>query len=52
VNDDVKNKSDEVALFRFGVIGDLVHLSPGSKGLTARLREKAEIDYRFRRQAA
>jgi hypothetical protein len=52
VNDDVKNKSDEVALFRFGVIGDLVHLPPGSKGLTARLREKAEIDYRFRRQAA
>jgi putative transposase len=47
VNDDVKNRSDEVALFRFGVIGDLVHLPPGSKGLTARLREKAEIDYRI-----
>lgn len=47
MNDDVKKKSDEVALFRFGVIGDLVHLPPGSKGLTARLREKAEIDYRI-----
>ncbi len=47
MNDDVKKKSDEVALFRFGVIGDLVHLPPGSKGLTGRLREKAEIDYRI-----
>jgi transposase InsO family protein len=47
VNDDVKKKLDEVALFRFGVIGDLVHLPPGSTGLTARLREKAEIDYRI-----
>lgn len=47
MNDDVKKKSDEVALFRFGVIGDLVHLPPGAKGLTGRLREKAEIDYRI-----
>jgi len=47
VNDDVKRKSDEVSLFRFGVIGDLVHLPPGTKGLTARLREKALIDYRI-----
>ncbi|MGC4000010.1 MAG: helix-turn-helix domain-containing protein [Anaeromyxobacter sp.] len=47
MNDDAKKKSDEVALFRFGVIGDLVHLPPGTKGLSARLREKAEIDYRI-----
>jgi len=47
VNDDVKKHSEEVALFRFGVIGDLVHLAPGTKGLYARLREKATIDYRI-----
>lgn len=47
MNDDVKKRSDEVALFRFGVIGDLVHLPPGAKGLYARLKEKAEIDYRI-----
>jgi putative transposase len=47
VNDDVKQHSDEVALFRFGVIGDLVHLAPGTKGLYARLQEKAAIDYRI-----
>jgi len=47
VNDDVKQHSDEVALFRFGVIGDLVHLAPGTKGLYTRLREKAAIDYKI-----
>lgn len=47
MNDDVKQHSEEVALFRFGVIGDLVHLPPGAKGLYERLREKADIDYRI-----
>ena len=47
MNDDVKQHSDEVALFRFGVIGDLVHLAPGTKGLYTRLREKAAIDYKI-----
>jgi transposase InsO family protein len=47
VNDDVKTRSEEVALFRFGVIGDLVHLPRGAKGLYERLREKADIDYRI-----
>ncbi|WP_242396297.1 DDE-type integrase/transposase/recombinase [Anaeromyxobacter oryzisoli] len=47
MNDDVKKRSEEVALFRFGVIGDLVHLPPGAKGLYERLREKADIDYRI-----
>jgi transposase InsO family protein len=47
VNDDVKKRSEEVALFRYGVIGDLVHLPPGAKGLYARLKEKAAIDYRI-----
>lgn len=47
MKDDVKKRSEEVALFRFGVIGDLVHLPPGAKGLYARLAEKAAIDYRI-----
>lgn len=47
MNDDVKKRSEEVALFRFGVIGDLVHLPPGAKGLYERLEEKAGIDYRI-----
>ena len=47
MSDDVKNRSEEVALFRYGVIGDLVHLPAGAKGLYSRLKEKAEIDYRI-----
>lgn len=47
MNDDVRKRSEEVALFRYGVIGDLVHLPPGAKGLYARLKEKAAIDYRI-----
>lgn len=47
MNDAAKKQSEEVALFRFGVIGDLVHLPPGTKGLYARLKEKAAIDYRI-----
>ncbi len=31
----------EVALFRYGLIADLIHLPPGSKGLYRRLQEKA-----------
>jgi transposase InsO family protein len=42
-----KKLQDEVALFRYGVLADLVHLAPGSKGVYARLREKAAIDYRI-----
>jgi putative transposase len=34
-----------VALFRYGVIADLVHLPPGSAGITERLRAKASKDY-------
>ena len=44
MNDAAKKQSEDVALFRYGVIGDLVHLPPGAKGLYARLREKAAID--------
>lgn len=34
-----------VALFRYGLIADLVRLPPGSDGITDRLRTKAEQDY-------
>jgi putative transposase len=47
VNDDMKQHSEEVALFRHGLIGDLVHLKPGSKGLYKKLREKADVDYKI-----
>ena len=35
----------EVALFRYGLIADLVHLPPGTKGLYRRIEEKAEAAY-------
>ena len=35
----------EVALFRYGLIADLVHLPPGEKGLYQRLQEKAAAQY-------
>ncbi|MGZ6141239.1 MAG: DDE-type integrase/transposase/recombinase [Myxococcaceae bacterium] len=47
MNDDEKQRSDEVALFRHGAIGELAHLAPGTKGLYARLKEKADIEYRI-----
>ena len=36
-----------VALFRYGLIADLVHLPPGTEGLYQRLEEKAAKDYRI-----
>lgn len=41
-NDDLRQ---QVALFRYGVIADLVHLEPGTPGITRRLHEKAREDY-------
>ena len=34
-----------LALFRYGLIADFIHLPAGSPGLYARLREKAAADY-------
>jgi transposase InsO family protein len=34
-----------VALFRYGLIADLVHLPPGTKGLYRRIEEKSEMAY-------
>ena len=39
------NRRQAIALFRYGLIADLVHLSPASKGLYARLRDKATQTY-------
>lgn len=45
MSDDPKPLSERVALFRYGVLGDLLHLAPGSHGLGDKLREKADRDY-------
>jgi len=34
-----------VALFRYGLIADLVRLEPGSKGLYAQIAQKAAAEY-------
>ena len=43
--DDRDAYRQEVALFRYGLIADLVQLAPGSAGLKQRLHEKAARDY-------
>lgn len=40
-----KQLSDEIALFRYGLIADLVRLPPGDKGLYRKLEDKAEQEY-------
>jgi transposase InsO family protein len=45
VNDDKRKRVEEVALFRYGVIADLLQLEPGTKGLYRKLEEKAAKDY-------
>ena len=35
----------QIALFRYGVIADLLHLERGARGMYAKLREKAEKDW-------
>jgi putative transposase len=37
--------SEDVALFRYGIISDFVSLPPGTKGLYAQIKKKAEQDY-------
>ena len=39
-----------VALFRYGVIADLIHLPPGSPGITDKLRAKASAGLHHPRQ--
>ncbi len=45
MNDADRKYREDVALFRYGVIADLVHLPPGTPGLSDRLREKAAREY-------
>jgi transposase InsO family protein len=46
-HDEEMKHIEEVALFRYGLIADLVHLRPGDKGLYEKLEKKAEGDYRI-----
>jgi transposase InsO family protein len=45
LEDEKKQRLERVALFRYGLIADLVHLEPGSKGLYRQLEEKAAKDH-------
>jgi hypothetical protein len=37
--------TEDVALFRYGIISDFVNLPSGTKGLYAQIKKKAEQDY-------
>ena len=45
MNDPDADHRQAVALFRYGLIADLVHLPPGEKGLYRKLQEKAAVAY-------
>ena len=45
MNDAEEQLRREVALFRYGLIADLVHLPPGTPGIGDKLRAKAEQQY-------
>jgi len=45
VDDETKKRSEEVALFRHGLIADLARMEPGTKGLYRLLEVKAAADY-------
>jgi transposase InsO family protein len=45
VNDPETDRAQAIALFRYGLIAELVHLPPGSKGLAKHLTERAARDY-------
>jgi putative transposase len=47
VNDQQRQRIEQIALFRFGVLGDLVHLTPGEKAIYQQLKQKAERDYQI-----
>jgi putative transposase len=38
-------RADDVALFRYGLIGDLIHMKPGEKGIGQKLKEKSDREY-------
>jgi len=39
--------TEQIALFRYGVIAELVHLEPGTRGIYQRLMDKAEKTYQI-----
>jgi len=45
MNDTLVDLRHEIALFRYGLIADVVHLPPGTKGLYQQLEAKAAKDY-------
>ena len=45
MNDTVVDLRHAIALFRYGLIADLVHLPPGTKGLYQQLEAKAAREY-------
>jgi len=45
MNDPDPDRRQAIALFRYGVIAELLHLPPGFKGLYKHLAERAERDY-------
>jgi len=40
-----RDLSEQIALFRYGIIADFVHFVPGTKGLYAQIRKKAAAEY-------
>jgi transposase InsO family protein len=40
-----EERRKQIALFRYGVIADMIHLKPGARGVYAKLREKAAQDW-------
>ena len=45
MTDPQNNRRDEVALFRYGLIADLIHLPKGTRGMGERLAEKSALTY-------
>ncbi len=46
-DDDQTRLREQIALFRYGLIADLLHLPDGKSGLYAKLTEKAEREYQI-----
>ena len=42
MNEQPDKRQEEVALFRYGMIADLVHLKPGTPGIYQRIKDKAK----------
>jgi transposase InsO family protein len=45
MQEDKSDITQQLALFRYGLIADLVHLPPGTKGLYALIKNKADSQY-------